>query len=532
MKSSYIKSIMILALVAFCDKALAQEIVELPLSKSNKVVIELMFRNGSICDPQGKEGLTALTASVVAQGGTGTMSASDIKDKIYPWAADYHGSSDKEVSIFTFEVPADFLQDFYPIVSGLILNPSFKEEDFSRVKSNHQNYVDQLIRQSSDEEYGKKFLEDMLFRGTNYQHMVSGTSEGVRSITLEDVKKHYSTFFTRNNLSIGIAGKYPEGFAQKMKADFQKLPAGTPPVPAPGKAKMPEGINVEIVAKENALGSAISAGFPLSITRSNDEFAALMVANSWLGEHRKSYSRLYQKIREARSMNYGDYTYIEWYDNGGSNMLPPYGTPRSSNYFSIWIRPVQTAKGLKDQYEELKHINIGHAHFALRMTLKEMDELIKNGMNQDEFEKTREFLRSYSKLYIQSLDKQLGFLMDSRFYGRKDWIKELDALLAKLTLNDVNTAIRKHWQTKNLNVVIITDKSEAEPLAQSLKNNSPSPMSYSNDLKSTLPAEILNEDKLVESYPMPVKQVNIIDSESTFRKSGMSDSKGVLKIQK
>ena len=39
------------------------------------------------------------------------------------------------------------------------------------------------------------------------------------------------------------------------------------------------------------------------------DVAALMVANSWLGEHRKSYSRLYQKIREARSMNYGDYSY-------------------------------------------------------------------------------------------------------------------------------------------------------------------------------------------------------------------------------
>jgi zinc protease len=55
----------------------------------------------------------------------------------------------------------------------------------------------------------------------------------------------------------------------------------------------------------------------MDITRAKDDFAALMVANSWLGEHRKSYSQLYKKIREARSMNYGDYTYIEWYDNGG-----------------------------------------------------------------------------------------------------------------------------------------------------------------------------------------------------------------------
>jgi len=57
---------------------------------------------------------------------------------------------------------------------GLLTNPSFKEEDYKRVISDQQNYVDQVIRASSDEEYSKKSLEDLLFRGTNYQHMVAG----------------------------------------------------------------------------------------------------------------------------------------------------------------------------------------------------------------------------------------------------------------------------------------------------------------------------------------------------------------------
>ena len=113
----------------------------------------------------------------------------------------------------------------------------------------------------------------------------------------------------------------------------------------------------------------------------DDEFAALMVANSWMGEHRKSYSRLYQKIREARSMNYGDYSYIEWYQAGGQNQLPPYGVPRSSNYWSIWIRPVQIASQLRAQYEELANVTVGHAHFALRMAIRELDLLIENGVH-------------------------------------------------------------------------------------------------------------------------------------------------------
>jgi len=495
----------------------AQEVIELKMPKSNKVVMKFMFHNGSICDPAGKEGLTELTSSLVMSGGTKDLTQSQITDKIYPWAASYYGSTDKEVSIFTFEVPADFLEKFYPIARDLVLTPSFAQKDFDRVKSNQQNFVDEVIRTSSDEEYSKKALEDMLFRGTNYQHLTSGTSEGLSSITLDDVKQHYRKFFTSKNLLIGIAGNYSASFLARLKADMNHLPATAPVIPPAGKANQPDGINVEIISKDNALGSAIFGGFPLSITRANDDFAALMVANSWLGEHRKEYSRLYQKIREARSMNYGDYTYIEWYESGGNNMLPSPGVPRTSNYFAFWIRPVQTAKGLKAQYPELSDINIGHAQFAIRMVVKEMDNLIKNGLSEHDFELTREFLRSYTKLYIQGPEHQLGFLMDSHFYGRKDYISEMDKLLSKLTLEDVNNAIRKYWQTKNMDIVIVTDKSEAEPLAKSLRENAPSPMSYSNSLKSALSQQILDEDKVVENYPLPVKSVVIIPSADPFR---------------
>lgn len=217
-------------------------------------------------------------------------------------------------------------------------------------------------------------------------------------------------------------------------------------------------------------------------------------------------------------MNYGDYSYIEWYDNGGSNILPQPGYPRNSNYFSIWIRPVQTAEALKSQYAELDAIEVGHAHFALRMALREMQLLIDNGMTKEDFELTRDFLRSYIKLYIQTPAKQLGFLMDSHYYGRKDYVSEMDALLAKLTLEEVNLAMKKFWQTNSMRVCIVTDDSEAEPLMKSLLENLPSPMSYSRELRATLPETILMEDEKVSTYPLKVGSVQIVDADNLFRK--------------
>jgi zinc protease len=501
----------------FAAALFAQPTVELKQTKSNKIVIKVRFANGSIADPKGKEGLTYATAQTITQGGTKDMPFSAIQEKIYPWAAGYNVLVDKEATTFTFMVHVDFLDQFYPIIKGLLLTPAFAEADFQRVMKNQQNFVDQVIRASSDEEYSKKALEHLLFRGTNYQHMVQGTSESVKSITLDDIKQQYAKAFTNNNVTIGIAGNYSDAFLKQMKADIAQLSGAKFTAVKPGKANMPEGVHVEIIAKENAFGSAIFTGTPLAITRSSKDFAALMVANSYLGEHRKSYGQLYQKLREIRSMNYGDYSYIEWYNNGGGYMLPPSGVPRSSNYFSLWIRPVQIAKQLKTQYTELSGIKIGHAHFALRMAIREVELIIKNGLSKKDFEATRTFLRSYTKLYVQTPNEQLGYLMDSKFYGRNDFISEVDKELAKLTVKDVNAAVKKYWRTNNMFVTIVTDRSEADELAKSLKENTLSPMAYSDAVKAGLPKEVLSEDDIVAAFPLNVKNVTIVDSKDTFK---------------
>ncbi|MCC2548128.1 insulinase family protein [Hymenobacter sp. BT175] len=497
--------------------AQAADVVELRQPNSAKVVVKLQFRNGSSADPVGKEGLAYLTAQLLTEGGTKELTSAQLKDLLYPTAARYYAFTDKEVTTFTFEFHKDHLDKFYNVLRGLVLTPSFTQEDFDRLKSNQLNYVEQVIRASSDEDYSKFALEDQLFRGTRFQHMTRGTAAGVRSITLADVRKFYTSAFGNDNLTIGLAGNYPVAFAKMLQTDLAKLPKSTVKAIVPTVAA-PKGIRVEIISKPEALGSAVFAGFPIQTTRANDDFAALMVANSFLGEHRKSYGTLYDKIRTTRSMNYGDYSYIEWYENGGSNMLPVPGVPRHANYTSIWLRPVQIAEGLRKQYPtELGSLTVGHAPFALRLAVREMDNMVKNGMSQQDFDRTRTFLRSYVKLYGTTPAKQLGFLLDSKFYGRKDYLRELDGQLAKLTLADVNKAIRKHWQTQNMYVTIITDDSEAQALADVLRQNTPSPMSYAKVVSEGLPKAVVAEDAEVANYKLNVTDVKIVDTKDTFK---------------
>jgi zinc protease len=54
-------------------------------------------------------------------------------------------------------------------------------------------------------------------------------------------------------------------------------------------------------------------------------------------------------------------------------------------------------------------------------------------------------------------------------------------------------------------------------LAESLLNNTPSPMSYSSQVAAGLSDEIKDEDKLVANYQLNVKSVKIVPSEDTFQ---------------
>jgi zinc protease len=153
----------------------------------------------------------------------------------------------------------------------------------------------------------------------------------------------------------------------------------------------------------------------------------------------------------------------------------------------------------------------------LRMALREIDKMIKNGISEEDFEATRAFLKSYIRLYIKSPSNQLGYLMDSKMYGRENYIEELDRLLANLTLEDVNNSINKYFQIDNMKITIVTDKSEAQALAKSLKNNLTSPMSYSNLVEAGLPEEVISEDLETENFKLNVKKVTIVDSKDTFK---------------
>jgi len=462
--------------------------VKMPVPQDPNVVFKLWFRSGSQDDPPGKEGLAALVGDLISEGGTKTRSYDEILAELFPIAAGYGVSVDREMTVVTGSSHRDVVDRFYPLFLDALLNPGFRAEDFERVRSRAINAIEKSLRFSSDEELGKAALYSRVFAGTRYAHPEVGTVESLRSITLDDVRAYWAARFTKDNVVIALGGAYPDTLEKRLEGDLARLPAGAPqltPAPTPPPIR---GRRVTIVEKPGP-STAISFGFPIDVHRGSREYYALWIANSWLGEHRNSSSHLYQVIREARGLNYGDYSYIEAFPNGGRRSMPPTGVGRRAQAFEVWIRPVPEERAV----------------FTLRAAVREVEKLIADGMSKEDFEFTKDFLSKYCLHFAETTAARLGYAVDDRFYGLEEsHLARFRRMMDEITLDEVNAAIRKHLQMEDVQFALVT--ANGRTIADALVSGAPSPMEYGDIEK---PAEILAEDQEIQSHPLGISSENV-----------------------
>jgi zinc protease len=445
------------------------------------VSFRLVFHAGSVDDPQGKEGLTSLTADVLAEGGTQSLTSAQLLEALFPMAAELEVFTDKEFTSFSGRVHKDHLPRFLDLFTEVLLAPRFAPQEFERLRARALSQVRNDLRSESDEDLGKVGLDALLFQGHPYAHYVGGTVKGLESITLEDVKAHAARVFTQDRLVIGLAGPVDEALQQAVRSRLSKLPAtGAPRVQLP---PVPTTAGRALILQKPTLSTAVSLGYVTPLRRDHPDFFPVAFALSYLGEHRQLGGVLFNELREKRGLNYGDYAYAEHFIEHPGTTYHRTNIARTQQDISLWIRPVVPANGV----------------FATRGALYFLGKLVQEGIPQENFEVTRGFLLGYTRLWEQTDQRRLGYAIDALFYGTPDYLAAWRAALEKMTPESVHAAARRHLRPEALNFAFVTQ--DAEALAQSLKAQPPSPISYA----SSKPPELLEVDKAIIALPLPIR---------------------------
>lgn len=468
-----------------------------PVANKPIVSLRLVFRTGSVDDPRGKEGLTALTLRLLLEGGTKSLDSAQFLEALYPMAADLTGDVDKEFTTIAARFPKDQLARFLQIFSEALLAPRLDEKEFARLKSVQLNTVRTRLRQENDEELSKAALELLLAETHPYRHVAVGTEAGLESLTLDDVRAHWKGVFTRDRLVLGLAGGVDEATAAQVKSSLSGLPAkGAERVVLP---TAPGPMGQTLIVKRNTDSTAGSFGFTTALRRDSPEFVDLFIAMSALGEHRQEQGVLYGELRDKRGLNYGTYAYAQHYREDRGDIVPRPNILRSQQDVTFWLRPVPA----KD------------AVFATRAVLYFLERARQQDTALAErFESTRGFLQGATRQWALTDQRRLGWAIDDLLHGTPDFLQAVRKRLETITAADAQAALQKHVDPASLNFAFVTR--DAEGLAAQLRAGAKSPMTYA----SPKPPALLADDEKIATWPLPVFQdgVRIIDAGDVMKR--------------
>lgn len=461
------------------------ELIVLPSANDPIVNLRLVFRAGSVDDPDGKEGLTALAAALMKGGGTVELTSAKLLEALFPLAGDIQVMVSEELTTFSGRVHRDHVERFLQLFADVVARPRWDPREFERLRTDAVNAIKNQLRSEDDEQLGKVALASLLYRGHPYGTYVGGTVKGLRSMTVEEVRAHAARVFTQDRLVIGLGGAVDDALGAKVRQSLAALPAtGAPRPPLPEVSPRP---GQGVILKKPTLSTAISLGYPYALRRGDPDFHALVVALSYLGEHRQSTGVLFNELREKRGMNYGNYAYAEHFveERGETVSLPNVG--RAQQYLSIWIRPVEPQ----------------NAVFAVRGALHFLQKLHDEGIPEAGLETTRGFLRGYTRVWDQTQQRRLGYAIDDRLYGTEGYLDGLRGALETLTREQIDAAVRRHLDPRKLSFAFVTQ--DAEQLKANLASGAPSPVTY----PTPKAPEVLEEDKQIIGLKLPIDPAKV-----------------------
>ena len=96
--------------------------------------------------------------------------------------------------------------------------------------------------------------------------------------------------------------------------------------------------------------------------------------------------------------------------------------------------------------------------------------------------------------------------------GMPYYIDEIDARLKKMTVADVNAAIKKYLRTDAYNAVLVT--ANAQQLKDTLQKDDPSPKQYNSKVED----EILEDDKKIQGLKVQPTKIDIVPVAQVFQK--------------
>ncbi|MFQ6033054.1 MAG: M16 family metallopeptidase, partial [Candidatus Zixiibacteriota bacterium] len=388
--------------------------------------INILGKNRSAMEPDGKTGIADFTNRMLLKGTTSRSAEQIAKDLASigaeitlvdnPWIPYDDVYTTHSFTFIKFQTIDEYTDRGIELLSDLIINSNFPEEEIEKTK---QEMMSILGRgKGSTRLTCRNLFYSTLFKDHPYGKPIMGDAQSIGAITRDDLIEFHKRFYSPNNMIITVATNLDaDQMMNKIKNAFGNLPRvdfPEPQIPAPSPPSSPVKAKKEM-EKEQVY---IYLGQPMPGIKSPDA-PALALMNSILS------SRLGLNLREAKGLAYSVGSSVHFDKDFGWFIA------------SIGTRP--------QNYQE-----------ALDGILGEMKKIKEEKVTPEELEKAKNGIWGRMLFYRLSRISQAYYMGVNEFKGAGyDYDDKYIETLRRVTVDQVKQVAEKYLDTDNYVLAVV-----------------------------------------------------------------------------
>jgi predicted Zn-dependent peptidase len=381
------------------------------------VSLGIWIRTGSRRESPEENGLSHFLEHMVFKG-TRNRSAEEIARSVDSIGGGLDAFTAKEMVSFNTKVLDQHLPLAFDVLSDLVLNPLFREEDIEKEKG---VILEELKMETDNPEYLlHEIFSSNFWKDHTLGKPILGTKDTVKSFRRDLLYDYYSRIYSPANILITAAGHLEhDNIVELTEKYFGKLPVKEilPPEPSP----IP---HARLVFRNKASLEQVHLymGVPAHAYPHKSRYASY-VLSTVLGGGMSS--RLFQNIREKQGLAYSVYSDLSMYRDAGC----------------LAIYAGTSMESVRKVIDSIVH---------------EFRELKENIVPAEELRRAKDHLKGSFMLGLESTSSRMGNLARQELYLERFYtLDEMLESIETVTAEEVQRLAREFFNAKNITLAML-----------------------------------------------------------------------------
>lgn len=391
------------------------------------VQILLVVKAGSVNESENQLGLAGMTANMMDEGAAGKSSL-ELSDAIDFLGASISTTGGLHSSSVSLRCAVSKLDESLKLFSDILLHPDFPQNELERLR---KQYLTSLMQGYDQPRVIAAAAFSKYIYGDKhpYGRTSVGTEATLTSLTVDDLKKFYTTYYKPNNAYLVVVGDVAaDKILAKLETVIGSWEKGAIPAVNFPKIKQVDGRKIFLIDKPDAAQSVIRIG-KVGVERATEDYFPLLVMNTILGG--SFTSRLNNNLREEHGYSYG----------AGSGFA-----------FRLFAGPFIASADVQTNVTDK----------ALHEFMKELQGIAKP-VSDTELVRAKNYLALGYPDNFSNVSSIAGQLVDMVEYSLPEnyFSQYIDKIMA-VTKDDVRRVAKKYLDTDDLDIIIVGDKVKVE----------------------------------------------------------------------